>query len=334
MKPIIKNLPRLLLVLPLMVALSCKKEPPMIEPIDDNSLPSAAILSLRLANQTATSVELLLDIAVFRDSRNVETNLKAGDFQIDTLRDRNRNYYFVRDGVNLRNAQGGGQYAALMLLDQSGSIASSDRQNYRIDAAKIFAANLGSGNEVALWSFPARVSWEHVYDQMVGFTTDTAHVIAEIESLRNKHGGGTPLYTSQAEGIDFVAQHATRPNKAILSFTDGADGSYGINAGQVAEKALANNIKLYNIGLGDARTEALLSQAVATDGGFMYAKDARQLISIFGNLGKLLDGSARFYQTKWTIKSDGNLPRGTVAHSMAITFPFGQQIEVPFTLQL
>lgn len=40
----------------------------------------------------------------------------------------------------------------------------------------------------------------------------------------------------------------------------------------------------------------LCCQAVATGGTFMFAQDALQLISMFGNLGKLLDLSAKYYQ--------------------------------------
>lgn len=307
----------------------CKKgddTPPIIEPLDDNSLPSAAILRVAVVEKTNERLKFRMDLAVFKDSENIEDNLKVEHFRIDSLAFRGFDFGFSNNLANLIKGTGARPYSALMLMDQSGSISSTDRDDYRLEASRIFTLNLGAGNDVALWSFAGST-----YTSLVDFTTDTAKVIQEIEKLRGGEGGGTPLYPSQYEAITYTKNNSTKSNKAVLTFTDGQGSGSSDN---VVSHALNNGVTLYNIGLGDVNTAHLQQQAIATNGAFMYAKDARQLISIFGNLGKLLANTATYYQTEWTISSadakDFFQGNGEIAHEITISFPFGGEIKVPF----
>lgn len=315
---------------------SCSKdddqEPIIIQPLDDNSLPSAAILSIRVLEKNAGQLRFQMNVAVFRDSKNIEDNLKGDNFIIDTLQLYGENTLFNNDRTQLGGMGNAADYSAHMLLDQSGSISSTDPNNYRLDAAKIFCSNLGNNNNVALWSFS---NWD--YKEILGFTTDTAKVIAEIEKLRDREGGATPLYKSQDAAITYTKANSTKTNKAVLTFTDGEDTEYGVTADEVIAHAKQEGVHLYNIGLEDVASELLLKQAVETNGAFLYAKDARQLISIFGNLGKLLTNTATFYQTEWTVKgaaSDDLFEgRGKISHDLKITLPYGGEITVPFSFE-
>lgn len=313
---------------------SCKKdnneEPPIVTPLNDNSLPSAAILNIKVIEKSNDRLRFQMDLAVFRDSKNVEDNLDGSNFLIDTLILSGSTTRFNNDRTQLINASNATDYAALMLLDQSGSISSTDPENYRLEAAKIFCSNLGANNNIGLWSFA-----NSNYTKLVDFTTDTALVTQEIEKLRNHEGGSTPLYKSQYEAISYTKDNATKTNKAVLTFTDGEDTDYGKTSDEVVAHANDKSVRLYNIGLEDVNTRLLLKQAVATNGAFLYAKDARQLISIFGNLGKLLTNTAIYYQTEWTISGQdaNNLFQGSgsIEHELKITFPYGGEISVPFS---
>ncbi|MFD1771880.1 vWA domain-containing protein [Sphingobacterium suaedae] len=323
----------LVLILPIC---SCQKdddEVPVIEPIADNSLPSAAILNIVLLEKKASEIRFQIDVAVFRDSKNIETQLNAGHFQMDTLHLFGYDHPVANQHTTFHNGQAASAYSALMLLDQSGSITSTDPDNYRLDAAKIFCRNLGQNSNAALWSFAGST-----YHDLVKFTTDTALLIPKIEGLRGQEGGSTPLYTSQYEAIRYTALEGKRPIKSVLTFTDGEDTEYGRSAQEVIDFALTEHVRLYNIGLGNVSANLLLGQSKATGGAFIYAKDAQQLISVFGNLGKLLDGTAQFYRTQWVVKAatgDVSLDQtGEIDHTLNISFPFGGEIDVPFSLPL
>lgn len=314
---------------------SCSKDnneepPPIVAPLNDNSLPSAAILNIKVLEKSTDRLRFQMDLAVFRDSKNVEDNLNGSNFLIDTLVLSGNTTLFNNDHTQLITPGNTADYSALMLLDQSGSISGTDPENYRLEAAKIFCSNLGANNNIGLWSFA-----NSNYTELVDFTTDTALVIQEIEKLRNQEGGSTPLYKSQYGAISYTRDNSTKANKAVLTFTDGEDTEYRPTSDEVVAHAKDKNVKLYNIGLEDVNTRLLLKQAVATNGAFLYAKDAKQLISIFGNLGKLLTNTAIYYQTEWTItgKNANNLFQGsgTVEHQLKITFPYGGEISVPFS---
>lgn len=301
---------------------------PIIEPIDDNSLPSAAILGIQVLEKTDKDIKFRLNVAVFRDSENVEKNLDGSSFRIDSVNVWGYQYGFHNTVSQLMGGSATANYSALMLLDQSGSISITDPDNYRLEASKIFCSNLGDGNNTALWYFN-----NYSYTSLVDFTTDTAKVIAEIEKLRDQEGGSTPLYEAQYDAINYTKQNSNKPRKAILTFTDGQDSYFGKTSEEVKDLAKSQQVALYNIGLGEVNTYDLQQQATETGGGFLYAKDARQLISIFGNLGKLLDKTAAFYQTEWTLSSpntDARLSSGEIGQELQITFPFGGQITIPF----
>ena len=331
MKTSISNLKAILaMVLVLSLALSCDKddEATIEPPLNDNSRPSAAIINIVVAEKKENILRLKMDIAVFKDSRNIETNLKSDRFVIDTLV-RSGVHAFKRIGFAVSGAKNLTNYSALMLMDQSGSISGTDPKDYRLEAAKAFCANLGSTNNVMLWAFKSNAYTMYG----TAFTNDTATVIAQIEDLRGKEGGGTPLYKSQVAATDYCSINGTAVGKAVLSFTDGEDNGGGFSSEQVAANAIARKVRLFNIGLGDAETVKLCKQAVTTGGAFMFAKDARQLISMFGNLGKLLDGSAQFYQTEWQISKESNYTSGNISHELRILLPYGEaELKVPFSV--
>ena len=310
----------------------CSKEggpKPIVEPLNDQSLPSAAILNVEVLDKSSDQLRLRLNLAVFRDSKNLEDNLDADAFKINPIDLWGNDFPIQNTLTRFVNGASGANYSALMLMDQSGSISGTDPEDFRLDAAKYFCLNLGSGNNTALWKFSGST-----YTNMIDFTADTSKVIQEIESLRGKESGGTPLYASQYEAITYTKAQSNKNRKAVLSFTDGQSSSGGKTSEEVVQHALTEGVILYNIGLGDVNTEQLQDQAIKSKGAFMYAKDARQLISIFGNLGKLLDNTAAYYQTEWVISSpdsDVSIPAyDEVEHELQITFPFGGQITVPF----
>jgi len=311
---------------------SCKKDgsaPAIVLPLEDNSLPSAALAGVQVINETADYLEYALDMAVFRDSKNIENQLKAENFLNDTLISGSISYYFTLKDLDFINGSSETPYSAVMLMDQSGSIITSDPSDFRLDAASVFCRNLGAGDDVSLWSFQGSG-----YTQLTPFIRDTSVLLPAINDLDGKEGSGTPLYYSQYNTTGFCATNATNANRAVMTFTDGVNTTSSTTSQQVIDNALAKNIKLYNIGLGEAETAELTRQALATNGAFMFAEDARQLISVFGNLGKMLNKSATYYHTVWRVsKSSGTFTSGTLSFYVTIALPYGGTVTVPFAIE-
>lgn len=312
---------------------SCKKNDISIAPpLNDNSLPSASVGDLQIVKKDAKEIVFSMKVAVFKDSRNMENRFSREHFVLDTINLNGYKCFFANTATSLSGGTGAGNYSALMLMDQSGSINDTDPSDQRLTAAKTFVTNMGAGNNSWLWSFTSS-NFTKYGD---GFTTDTTTLLAQIENLRNKEGGGTPLYYSQYNAIQACADKGSAPNKALLTFTDGADNHGVYTSTQVSDFAVSKNVKLFNIGLGSSAPLSLLRQAVDGKGAFMYASEARQLISMFGNLGKLLDGSARFYNITWKAafnNADGTFSSGTFRTNLRVKTPYNYTVVVPLEIR-
>jgi len=306
------------------LVLGCKSSP---KPLNDLSSPSAAVLHIGEISRTADEMELEIDVAVFRDSKHIEDALDEKSFSIDTIPHR---FYFVNKNVKLVAGNGVKPYRVLMLMDQSSSIKNNDRQNFRLDAAKIFSGNLGQGGQAMLWSFPGQHKLINKHSET--FTADSNLLIKQIDGLLGKEQGGTPLYESQDSALVTLANHAENIPKFLLTFTDGES-----NRQKQVEELIyrANELKIpfYNIALKKRAVLLQMEQAMKTDGLYLQAKEAPQLISFFGNLGNVLNKSASYYKTVWKVKPYKGLwsNRRQMLHSLKVNLPYSSQpIEVPF----
>lgn len=314
---------------------SCEKssEGPqaIVKPLDDNSLPAGAIQRVAIINKSDDKITFSVDLIVFRDSKNVENQLNSTHFLSDTQDVKGTEYYVMKQSAGLTGKITTQTFDALMLFDQSGSITSTDRDDLRIDAGKAFCKNLGTGNKASIWSFQGSGATKYGS----GFGTDTAFFAQTLDDLKGKTTGGTPLYKSQHEVIQFIADSSRSTNKNILTFTDGDDTQGGFTSEEICAFAMSKGVKLYNIGLREADAPALSQQALCAGGSFMFAKDARQLISMFGNLGKVLGGLGQYYHTQWEIKpKTGTFSKSDeIQLNMKIALPYGGTLRVPYVLQ-
>jgi hypothetical protein len=193
-------------------------------------------------------------------------------------------------------------YSAYLMLDQSGSITTTDPGNLRLQAAKIFLGKLGTGDQVACGAFASAGSLPYDITHYQDFTTDGRSLFPTIDALAAKEGGGTPLYKATVAALRDVADKGPTANKAALIFTDGEDTGGGWTIDQVIAEAKRLGVPLHMVGLGRAtKIDVLARMAYGTGGSYMQAIDAGQLIALYGNLGALLRGGTGGYRTRWTV---------------------------------
>jgi hypothetical protein len=223
-------------------------------------------------------------------------------------------------------------YAAALMLDQSGSIGDTDPTNARLFSAKAFVqtVNAGSGDSVLLTAFagPGHAPRIPTSPLWFGgtFTTDGTSYFDELDALGDQAGGDTPLYRvlfpeptdpkndpGFNEGlIDYTAANSPAGlRKAIVIFTDGDDNECISNSNcnakrqRVIDSANAASISLFTIGLSNSvNFEALAELARETDGVFLFAEHPEQLIPLYGSLGALLSRSLPTYTMRWTVRAD------------------------------
>jgi hypothetical protein len=186
------------------------------------------------------------------------------------------------------------------------------------------------------------------------FTSDGPSYFDELDTLSTQADGRTPLYrvlfpedtdpeneSAFTDGlIDYVVANAPAGlRKAIVIFTDGEDTECGsidncrAKRGRVIDRANAADISLFMIGLSSqVDFEALGELARGTDGIFLFADNAEQLIPLYGSLGDLLSHSLPTYTMQWTVRSDtdGTFVSGHSVFGSLQIDGGGSPVTVPF----
>ncbi|MEO7385653.1 MAG: vWA domain-containing protein, partial [Gammaproteobacteria bacterium] len=246
------------------------------------------------------------------------------------------------------------------MLDQSGSILDTDPTNARLYSAKAFMQTIdaGSGDAVLLTAFagPGHGALIPTVPLWFGgtFTTDGVSYFDELDALGDQAGGDTPLYRvlfpepadannnpGFTQGlIDYTAANAPAGlRKAVVIFSDGDDNectsvaSCSAKRQRVIDKANTANVSLFTIGFSNqVNFEALAEIARETDGVFLFAENAEQLIPLYGSLGDLLSRSLPTYTMRWTVRADtdGTFVSGHSVFGRLQINGGGSTVTVPF----
>jgi hypothetical protein len=240
-------------------------------------------------------------------------------------------------------------YAAALLLDQSSSIFASDPLGARLFSAKVFLGTLGpidrvlmaafAGGPEALIPTPPLAIYESFKDQ-----ASAASYYPTLNALSTQVGGNTPLYASINGLRDRLVSDATLDpllSKSVVVFTDGADTTCTSPENcrtvreQTIQQANANQVRLFTIGLSSGVDVAALGElANQTDGAFLYADTAEQLLPLYGSLGRLLSLSLPTYRLRWTVQAGaGNafVPGATLLGRVQVSAA-GKTFDVPFVV--
>jgi hypothetical protein len=302
----------------------------------------AAVLGTRMISlDPYAGLVLEADIAVVDQDAQAIPLLGPTDFALANYTS-NPSFPSLVSQQSVQPVTGGsrGPFSALMLMDQSGSIAGTDPLNSRLQAGKIFFSALGPGDQVQLAAFAESGSlpFSPITLYGPGFTTNGQGYYGNLDALANQVGGGTPLYLSTYGMIGHTATNAPTSNKAVVVFTDGDDTQGGATIDDIANRCTGTGVRVFMVGLGTGISSNVLSEiASRCGGGVMRADDARQLVAMYGSLGAMLNGAVTFYRTRWlvTIGNGGcfcGYPRFTA--NVQVQVPGEGQLSAPLYLQL
>ena len=278
--------------------------------------PSVALLQSSIIDSGDDFIEFEIGFHVADDRGQFVRNLNEGDFDL-------QNASYISDfGSELISIEKSlktsfsGDYEVMFLMDQSGSISSSDFSDSRISAAKIFLDKIGTDDFIGLSSFSG---YDYEVNVPLGKQIQECRDILDVFSY--SEGGGTPLYYSTFEMVNYLADNAKGENKALIVFTDGEDTEGYKTPQEIINNAKSKNIKVFTVGLGSSLSNLDILSKIATETGgyFMFAEEAEQLISYFGTLGSLLYGDASYYKTRWRVTtSDQFYPGQTLRFDMEV----------------
>jgi Mg-chelatase subunit ChlD len=201
-------------------------------------------------------------------------------------------------GTDADNPQNGATQATI-LMDNSGSMSSTDPTRLRSAAAKLFweaVLPVRSTNRVAFLDFGAGTTAGFSSSRvLVPFTSNAARLDSAL--ARVTASGGTPLYESLRETARWVdTSTATGDNRVMLLLSDGQPNSRTNRDSALAIAARAN-ITVHTVGLGPASdlaatgrdsvaVNAIREIADRTGGVYAAATDASALAPIFSNIAR------------------------------------------------
>jgi Ca-activated chloride channel family protein len=176
---------------------------------------------------------------------------------------------------------------AVVMLDTSGSMTSTI--GLLKQAAEQFLLRLLPDDKAAVGAFNDKI------EVGSGFTSNRDQLISDVRDL--DYGNGTRLYDALAESLDMLKGLEGR--RVILVFTDGDDTASRVGRGKVLERARAEEVMVYAIGLEseyfdgarNVRTKpdsGLRGLAEETGGGYFELKKTADLGGTFSRVAQEL----------------------------------------------
>ncbi|MFN7984789.1 MAG: VWA domain-containing protein [Vicinamibacterales bacterium] len=127
--------------------------------------------------------------------------------------------------------------SVVVMLDTSGSMTGSIK--LLKTAAEEFINRLLPADKAAVGAFNDKI------EVSSSFSSDRDALITEVKDL--DYGNGTRLYDAVAEGLNTL--RGVEGRKVVLVFTDGDDTSSRVGRGTVMDRARAEEVMIYAIGL-------------------------------------------------------------------------------------
>jgi Ca-activated chloride channel homolog len=176
---------------------------------------------------------------------------------------------------------------AIVMLDTSGSMTGSIA--LLKSAAEQFLIRLLPDDKASVGAFNDKIELNS------GFTSNRDKLVSQVKDL--DYGNGTRLFDAISESLD--ALHGIDGRRVILVFTDGDDTASRIGRGTVLDRARADEVMIYAIGLqseyfADGRMirskpdSGLKKLADETGGGYFELKKTADLGPTFSRVAQEL----------------------------------------------
>lgn len=258
-----------------------------------------------VATCTESACALIIDATlVDLEGEPVQAGLSADEFALSGMALAGDDGTFLVTAATVTGLDaevtGGGGLAGSLIVDQSGSMESTDPDELRLGAAEAMAAALldqGEDRRMAALSFPRELELGTFDDTdlLQDFTDDEALLDAALATLSGGAGGGTPLYDSISEVLDYQAGAlADGERSALFVLTDGSDSDSSASLDETIEHAVSLGTPVYVAGLGEGVDfDEMGALAGSTGGIFVPAADPERLTDGLEALSRSVYGSVR-----------------------------------------
>lgn len=174
----------------------------------------------------------------------------------------------------------------ILVIDDSGSMASNDRNNERLIVAKKLVDNLPKDSKVGVVWFESNVKL-----LTPELTADREAAKKYLTTEYFKSSGGTQMYSAINQAFNMYESDAEDVMKAMVVLSDGNSSGTDMHASTI-QKAKQENIRIYTVGLGNSTsyfTRYLQPLSQETNGAFYLASNADELSAIYSDINNKID---------------------------------------------
>ena len=175
----------------------------------------------------------------------------------------------------------------VLVIDDSGSMGTNDKNNQRLEVAKTLIDNLSKSSKAGVVKFAGSTTL-----LTTALTDNKDTVKSYLTTSHFRSSGGTYMYEAINKAFDLFESTDTATLRMMVVLSDGAASDTHSHNDTITA---ANNkgVKIYTVGLGAASssyfTNYLQPLAVNTGGVFYLSSDAEQLAEIYKNIKEKID---------------------------------------------
>ena len=219
--------------------------------------PSAAVTAASLVVH-GDQARLSVDVVAFDQNGNGLQSGGAGSYSIAPLSYGNGTLSFAPVGDSVTAPHSTGPLTTVLVIDQSGSMTSTDPTNARLAAATAYAGTMNPGDQVAVYLFADNAT------RLVDFTSDPQQILIGLSSPQSPTGG-TRLYDTAIDACSYALSGVNK-NRNVILLTDGQDNESSRSVADVIAGCSAQGVKVSTIGFGASAPTVLATIAEGTGG--------------------------------------------------------------------
>lgn len=174
----------------------------------------------------------------------------------------------------------------VLVVDDSGSMTSNDRNHQRLTVAQNLIDKLPEGSKIGVVKFASSTTL-----LTKALTSDKETAKAFLTTAYFKSSGGTYMYTAINKSFGLFNSADEDILRMMVVLSDGQSSGRSSHSSTIAA-ANEKNVRLYTVGLGSSTsyfTNYLKPLAEETGGSFYLASQADELGEIYENINKQID---------------------------------------------
>jgi len=175
----------------------------------------------------------------------------------------------------------------VLVIDDSGSMKTNDKENQRLSVAKTLIDNLPENSKIGVVKFESNTE---ILTQSLTNSKSTANGFLTTSYF--KSSGNTYMYSAIDSAMGLFESTDSTIMKLVVVLSDGATSDTSKH-NNIVSSANSRDIRIYTVGLGSSSsnyfTEYLKPLANNTGAAFYLASNASELTNIYKDISKKID---------------------------------------------